>query len=277
MNVLTKMLQLVNINIRNIFASKKFLGILIFLVAIDIIPSLVTYTMAVNPTSETAKMYLRFHVINFISMWEQLLFSQIFSIIIPIFLINISLIDQIRLKRIYNLIIRPVKRETIFLSIALAYLAASIFIGMTIGLFLYITVNIAYLLSMGTTVLDASIIIQLTVFFAVSSFLYGTLMSTITLTMRDYGLKAIIIFFFLTLLYDLVMSAIGGTYNYFTVAIYKLSILSYLISDKQLRQYLINFSPVALPSLSLSLSILITVGVVFALLSIIKFRKIDIE
>ena len=276
MEMLNKIIQLINVNVKNIITSRKFLGIITFLMVINTIPSLITYTMAVNPPNESAKMFLRFHILNFFAQWEQLLFSQILSIIIPIFVINIALTDQIRLGRIFNLLIRPARRETVFISIIAAYLIISTLVGLITGIYIFLTMNIAYIISANSTILDPSTVIQLTVFFAITAYIYGALIAAISLTTKDYGLKTIIIYFFLTLLYDLVMTAIGGTYNYISLSIYKQSLLGNMVIDRQLKQYLTQSAPVALPQLLLSLGVIIVIGTILLLIAVFKFRKIDI-
>ncbi len=271
--MIKKIEGVIEIGLKNTFYSKKFIGILIFTLFVNIMPSFVTYIIASRVTTG----FERFNIIRFLATWENLLISQVFAMIIPIFLVNITLSDQIRLKRIFNLLVSPVKREIIFISLVLSITLTSFIIGLFLGLYLYLTINLGFSIVKNSMLIDSSIIFQMTLFLTVTSIFYGGLMMLITLLTEDYGLKPIVIFFFFTILYDTALTALGGSYIYITVNYYKVSLLANTIGDKLLKQYLELTIPAPTTTTFISLAIIICVASIFNYISLKKFKRLDFK
>ena len=271
-NVLKRTFLVTDFGLGIIINSKKFIGILFFIFIINTLPGLVAYVVGAK---EPAYLVVEF-VIDFFAKWEILLISEVFSIILPLFIVSILVNDQIRLRRIYNMLIRPVKREQIYIGLIISLFLIHLMIGLMLGIYLYLITNIGLLLSGNGIIFSIDIVSQITLFLLITSFFYGNLMGFISLLTKDYGLRSIIIFFFVTMLYDLIFTALGGGYIYLTINYYKISILVNTTSNWLLKEKLSDSLTIQPANLITSISNLLIVSLIFFIASVIIFKEMDI-
>ncbi len=256
--------DIVKLNLGIVLNSRKFVGVLIFLFAINTLPGFVSYIMA-----SKFKYYSALSkILDFTATWEVLLLSNVFAVILPLFLTSIALNDQIRVKRIFNTVVRPIKREIIFASMMAAILIISLIIGLSLGAYFYLSLTLGALIGGKLISIPPMIVLQLTLLITLSALFYSNFMALISLYTRDYGLKSIIVFFFLTMLFDLLFTALGGNYLLVTLNYYKISILYNLAGDPILMEKLakqIPIPPASIPTTFLTLTLIAAIVFFLAL------------
>ncbi len=246
--------DIVKLNLGIVLNSRKFIGVLIFLFGINTLPGFVSYIIA-----SKFKYYSALSkILDFTATWEVLLLSNVFAVILPLFLTSIALNDQIRLRRMFNIAVRPVRRELIFTGIMAAILIMSFIIGLSLGAYFYLSLTLGALTGGKYIPIPPMIIIQLTLLITLSALFYSNFMALISLYTKDYGLKSIIVFFFLTMLFDLLFTALGGNYLLVTINYYKISTLYNLAGDTILMEKLANqipIPPASIPTTFLTLTV----------------------
>ena len=147
---------------------------------------------------------------------------------------------------------------------------------MALGIFIYLALETGILLSGVLIYIPETIILQITALLFASTMFYSSFMMAITLAMDDYGLKSIIVFFFLTMLYDLLFTALGGGYLSITMNYYKISLLYNLAGNNLLSKRIGEQIPIQPANTYYTLAILMAVSMIAYIISLIKFRKHDI-
>ena len=269
---LKKFLEVFSTGLGIILNSRKFVGITIFLFLINTLPSLVAYVIALKKPAYVLQQF----VAQFYATWLVFLISNIFSVILPLFITNIVFSDQIRLKRIFNLAIRPIKREHLYIGLNASIVAMHALIGILLGIYLYTTIEIGLTVAGKNVLITPEIALQLLIFLTITSYFYSTMMTLIIFILKDYGLRSIILFFIITLIYDVVLSAIGGSYNLLTISYYKTTILANTITDRLIKEEIVKLSPIRPGGLMNGILVLLAISTIFFIISLTRFRELEI-
>ena len=137
-------------------------------------------------------------------------------------------------------------------------------IGFLIGAIQYVTLYLATRLKGNIIPIPVEIVYQTGFLFLLVTPLYFTLADTLLLSTKDLGVKTMIIYFFITLLLDLILTALGGSYVYLSLSHYRNSILYQLALNPTYKYYISSFiqglpSPVINVFLALSIPSLIVI------------------
>ena len=261
------------INIELMLTNRKFIALCIFFAAINVIPGILVF--AISSITDIYKIATSMYEI--LAIWQITLTSNILSIILPLYASNTTLGEQMRKRTLFNLVSRPIRREIISLSFVASATIVIALIGLLLGSIQYIALYISTRISGILVPVPTELIYQTAALLIMLSPLYVTLASLILVMVKDFGIKTMIIYFFLTLLYDLILIALGGNYVYLTVTHYRNSILYSLTLNHLYKENIMNSMLASPTAFNQSISVLLIPFLVLLVIFVRVFSTTDIE